>query len=132
MAINQLFFVKPSEDIVSKVCVCFGLSGVSDGKKFTKNDMFKIQTVNKLMDLVPELEEFYLPCKAKHYLYNFDENGALTILRQLLRTLEYKLVSKEKYLKSIKYIEYHIDFTNQINSPIIVDPCQPAVIDFKD
>jgi hypothetical protein len=130
MAINQLFFVKPSEDIVNKVCVCFGLNSLSDSKKFTKNDLFKLNTVNKLMELVSELEEFYLPCKAKHYLYNFDENGALTILRQLLRTTTYKLVSKEKYIKSTKYIEYHLE-TEQL----LVEqnnPNQPTIINFKD
>jgi len=130
MAINQLFFVKPSEDIVNKVCMCFGLSCVSDSKKFTKNDMFKIHTVNKLMELVSELEEFYLPCKAKHYLYNFDENGALTILRQLLRTTNFKLVSKEKYIKSTKYIEYHLE-----PEQLLVEqnnPDQPTIINFKD
>ena len=130
MAINQLFFVKPSEDIVNKVCVCFGLNSLIDNKKFTKNDLFKLNTVNKLMELVSELEEFYLPCKAKHYLYNFDENGALTILRQLLRTTTYKLVSKEKYIKSTKYIEYHLE-TEQL----LVEqnnPNQPTIINFKD
>jgi len=131
MALNQLFFVKPSEDIVNKVCVCFGLSSVSDSKKFTKNDMYKIKTVNKIMEIVLDLEEFYLPCKAKHYLYNFDENGALTILRQLLRTTNFKLVSKEKYIKSLKYIEYHIESEHIANS-IENNPNQPTVINFKD
>lgn len=130
MAINQLFFVKPSEEVVNKVCMCFGLSSVSDSKKFTKNDMFKIQTVNKLMAIIPELEEFYLPCKAKHYLYNFDENGALTILRQILRTTDFKLVSKEKYIKSTKYIEYHLE-----PEQLLVEqnnPNLPTIINFKD
>lgn len=131
MALNQLFFVKPSEDIVNKVCVCFGLSSVSDSKKFTKNDMFKIQTVNKMMALISELEEFYLPCKAKHYLYNFDENGALTILRQLLRTTIYKLVSKERYHKSIKYIEYHLE-TETVTNNENPNPNLPTIINFMD
>jgi hypothetical protein len=130
MAINQLFFVNPSEDIINKVCVCFGLCSVSDKKKFTKSDLFKIQTVNKLMLLVTELEGFYLPCKSKHYLYNFDENGALTILRQLLRTTGFKLVSKEKYLKSLKYIEYHIEPSNlQDDKPNLNEP---TIINFMD
>lgn len=130
MALNQLFFVKPSEDIVNKVCMCFGLSSVSDNKKFTKNDMFKIQTVNKMMSLISELEEFYLPCKAKQYLYNFDENGALTILRQLLRTTVYKLVSKERYHKSIKYIEYHLETEKNNNEN--PNPNLPTIINFMD
>jgi hypothetical protein len=131
MAINQLFFVKPSEDIINKVCECFGLSSVSDSKKFTKNDLFKLQTVNKLMGIVSELEEFYLPCKAKHYLYNFDENGALTILRQLLRTTNFKLVSKEKYQKSIKYIEYQLENENKVIEELN-NPNLPTIINFKD
>lgn len=129
MSINQLFFIKPTEDIVKKVCECFGLIGLDDKKKFTKNDLFKNQTVNKLMLIVPDLETVYLPCKAKHYLYNFDENGALTILRQILRTLEYKLVSKEKYIKSTKYIEYQIEKEKELEKD---NPNLPTIINFKD
>lgn len=54
----------------------------------------------------------YIPCKAKKYLSEIDEDRAITILRQLLRIYEYELAKKERVIKKKKIIFYSLQPTN--------------------
>ena len=51
---------------------------------------------------------YYILCKSKIYLNNISVKKTITLLRQLLKVYDYKLVSNDYYIKSIKYILYTI------------------------
>ena len=116
MVKNQLFKTNPPEDLCLEVVKAFGLQGFDDVTNFSKKDLEVLGTVNKLYELKPKLEEYYIPCKAKLYVNNIDHKRAITILRQFLKTQNYTLSSKEKYIKGIKYNTYTVvSITNNLN-----------------
>ena len=108
MTINQLFTKKPSKELIEKLISSFGLTGFSDDKVFSKRDIDKNDSIEKIMEFKNELSNCYLPCKRKIYLENIDYKRAITILRQCLRLYNYYIKSKEKYFNGDKLIIYQI------------------------
>lgn len=108
MTINQLFTKKPSKELIEKLISSFGLTGFSDDKVFSKRDIDKNDSIEKIMKFKNELSNCYLPCKRKIYLENIDYKRAITILRQCLRLYNYYIKSKEKYFNGDKLIIYQI------------------------
>tara|TARA_B100001094_G_C18072545_1_gene740851 strand:+ start:444 stop:845 length:402 start_codon:yes stop_codon:yes gene_type:complete len=105
---NQLFKKLPSREFIIEILKLYGLNDVSDDRSFTRNDLQKLDTVNKLIEYKTELYKYYLPCKGRLYLNELNEKNIITILRQLLKTLNYTLNSREKYIKGSKFIIYNI------------------------
>ena len=108
MTINQLFTKKPSKELIEKLIQSFGLSDFNDDRIFSRRDIDKNNTIQKIQALVSELSLCYLPCKRKIYLENIDYKRAITILRQCLRLYNYNIKSKEKYFNGDKLIIYQI------------------------
>jgi len=105
---NQLFKTIPPRELVYKVLQTFGLNGLDDTRNFTRQDINKLGTIDKIYLLKPLLEEYYLPCKARTYLNDINEKNIITILRQLIRIYGYSIVSREKYIKGNKFIIYQL------------------------
>jgi hypothetical protein len=63
------------------------------------------QILHKHLD---ELKSYYIQCKHKLYLENLNEKKMITLLRQLLRTHEYELKTREKYDNGKKFLLYTI------------------------
>ena len=57
---------------------------------------------------IEELKSYYIQCKHKLYLENLNEKKMITLLRQLLRTHDYELKTKEKYDNGKKFLLYTI------------------------
>ena len=108
MKINQLFKEKVSEEILLKLLDAFNLKGLDDDTLFSKADLVKNNVVEKVKEIKESLLQFYLPCKAKIYLEDLDENKCITLLRQILKLFQIKLVSKQKYVKNKKTTIYFI------------------------
>jgi len=110
MKINQLFTRKVDTEVLAKLLSCFGIANLNDKRYFCKHDMVHTQTVERLKAIKHELEEYYLPCKAKVYLdgTSLNEKRAVTILKQVLRLHGYYLSSKEKNVNSKKVIFYQL------------------------
>lgn len=108
MKINQLFKDKVPEDLVQKVLSCFGVRSLQDTTAFSKEDMVRTGTIEKLRKLGDELRMYYLPCKAKIYLNISSEQCGVTLLRQLLRLYDVSLESTQKYLNKKKTTLYHL------------------------
>lgn len=108
MKINQLFKDKIGEDLALKVIRSFGLTGMDDTSLFCKNDIIKNDTVQIISSLKDELEQYYLPCKAKCYLTAIDAKKCITLLRQILRLFGLKLQTRQKYVQSRKMTFYNI------------------------
>ena len=105
---DQLFKNKPDMNLVTDTIKLFGLSDFNDSTLFTKQNMIDLNTVQKMNEIIPRLQDFYLPCKSKKYLTRLDEKRCITILRQLLKQYNYNLLTKEKCIKGEKFNYYQI------------------------
>ena len=95
---DQLFKNKPELNLVIEIIRLFGLQNFDDIQLFTKQNMIELNTVEKMKDYIPRLQEFYLPCKSKIYLQDLNERKCINILRQLLKQYN-QIFSKEKICK---------------------------------
>ena len=114
---SQLFKKKPTIEILNKVLNAFEIDEFKEEYSFRKKDLINWNTVEKLNLLKDELSEYYFPCKAKQYLESIEPNRCITILRQLLRVFNYKLLSKEKYTNGDKFVLYVLCANHHIKSP---------------
>ena len=108
MKINQLFRKRVDIDTLLVVMRCFGLTSLNDKKSFCKSDLLEIGTVIQIRELIPALEEFYMPCKSRVYLENLTEKRAITVLKQILRIHGYFLASSERNFNGRKVIFYRL------------------------
>lgn len=108
MKINQLFVQHVTIDMLNLIIDCFGLNGLHDRRMFTKADMRALNTVGKMNELVPQLSDFYLPCKARIYLRNIGEKKCITILKQTLKLHRHLLLTRERNTRHIKVTRYQI------------------------
>ena len=105
---DQLFKKNPSEELFDSVLESFGLTSLEDKRSFSRKDLKYIKTVEKINKIKPKLEECYLPCKARTYLNGLNEKNVITVLRQILKTRNYTISSREKYMKGCKFIIYSL------------------------
>ncbi len=105
---NQLFRIEPNNEIINKLLICFGLDDLKDNRHFCRNDLKKLNSVEKLYKIKNELNEYYIPCKSRTYLNDLNEKNVITILRQCIKPSKYTVCSREKYLKGEKFIIYNI------------------------
>ena len=101
---DQLFKKYPSDELFKKVINSFGLKSLEDIRSFSRKDLKILKTVDQINSFKIELSECYLPCKARTYLNGLNEKNVVTILRQILRTRNYTIVSREKYMRGEKFI----------------------------
>jgi len=111
MVVNQLFIKTPPFELITRIINAFGLNDINDTREFSKIDMDKHKTLDYFHTLEKELGEYYIPCKRKEYIDNIKNivyKEAITIFRQLLKTYNYDLYSKERFIKGTKYLVYKI------------------------
>ena len=108
MKLNQLFYEIPSIETLSHLLKCFGLRSLHDSREFCKTDLVELKTVSELVEIIPELALFYLPCKANIYLNDITEKRAVTILSQNLKLFEYRLLRDERIVNQKKIIYYKL------------------------
>ncbi len=104
-----LFREKPPLELVERFLQTFGLTTLGDATWFSKQQikLFSFQ------ELLPELEPYYLPCKAAEYIYGtVNEGRAITILRHLLRAYGAQLLSSEKSRGGQKSMWYQIQYND--------------------
>ena len=99
-----IFRIIPTTIFIEEIIKSLGFFGLNDRKIFTKNDISN-EKFERILFLI---EPYYLPCKAKRFLYNINELKQITILRHLLRSQGYDLLVQEKVLYSQKVTTYQI------------------------
>tara|TARA_B100000035_G_C21019430_1_gene563352 strand:- start:81 stop:488 length:408 start_codon:yes stop_codon:yes gene_type:complete len=109
---NQNFKNNPDMNIINTLLKTFGLTDLNDDRYFTKENMKEMNTVNNINLLIPRLEEYYLPCKAKIYLKDLTEKKSITILRQFIKNYNYKLITFEKSIQGRKQLTYRLMYIN--------------------
>lgn len=142
MKSNQLFRCIVGVDDVNLLCVCIGLRGIDDDRSFTRAELERRSAVQRVLDsgLLPRLRAAYLPCKA-FYLDALEGNrariarggnvwgpelGLLTIVRQLLRLHQRRLVTSEHTFGGNRVMRYQVrrvggSDVHVTRGPVIVD-----------
>ncbi len=107
---EQLFKNIPSKEFVEDVLKLFIPNGFQDSYyQFSRKMITEKNIIEKLNLLLPQLKNYYMNCKHKKYLENLDPKKCVTILRQLLRLYDYRVVSMEKYHNGQKFLLYKIE-----------------------
>ena len=117
-----VFRERPPIELVELVLKTVGLQSISDANWFSKPQI----RLKEFEELLPQLEPYYIPCKAKDYIHKtLNVNRAITILRQLLRCYSDNLTSMEKSRGGQKNTWYQILNDNKsfdsLSDGIIID-----------
>ena len=105
---NQLFKITPPMDVVLEIIKIYGLNNLDDNRNFSRRDLSIMGTVDKIIEMKPLLEKYYLPCKSRTYLNGLNDKNVITILRQIVRPYGYLVFSREKYIRGDKFIIYQL------------------------
>jgi hypothetical protein len=108
MKINQLFNKAIPEEVALRVVQCFNLISLSDRRMFCKYDLELYGTLERLQTLVPELSQYYMPCKARTYLHELSGKKCITVLKQIIRLHGITLISRERNVQGRKVIFYQM------------------------
>lgn len=116
--IKHLFRKKPELDLVKDILRGLKFTGLTDARLFHKNDI----SLEAFEEYLVLLEPYYLPCKAKLFLRNFDSNKAITVLRHILRAHGYRLRAYEKLIQNKKQTFYQIEreFYEDLSGSLLV------------
>ncbi len=109
----QLFKRLPEAEFIDKIAQIYGIKDLDINYKFTIRDLEKNSVIERLNNLKEELNNYYLNCKFKKYVEDLTEKKSITILRHLLKVIDYKVVSHEKYSDNRKYLVYNIKNINK-------------------
>lgn len=102
---DNLFSEPMPRDIVNEALQTLHFNSIEDTRVFTLKDL-QPSLFNPALLLV---EPYYIPCKAKKYLYGeMTTYRVLTVVRQLLRSQGYGLFSQEKTVYGKKELHYQI------------------------
>lgn len=104
----KLFRNEPSRDVVEYVLRSVGLLGFHDLRWFSRDEI----KLDNLEIWLPEIESYYLPCKAKRFIHNWSSHSIITILRHLLHLHGYTLQKEERLYKGVKQMIYQIQSIN--------------------
>jgi hypothetical protein len=101
-----LFRKAPDLELVERFLqAALGLRSLHDQAWFSRS-MIRVHEAELLL---PELEPYYMPCKAKDFLFpTFTPSRALTILRHLVRAHGYDLHAQERSNGGVKSLWYSI------------------------
>ncbi len=100
-----MFREVPPKDLLLQILKTAGLQSLNDSTWFAKSSL----QLQMLEEILPELEPYYLPCKAKTYLHSsLTPSSALTILRQVLKPFGATLHAIEKSQGGSKNTWYQI------------------------
>lgn len=112
--IYQLFQRLPTIKEFDKFLKCYNISNINDNNSITYLSIKIYNTIDKLYNMLDILLEIYLPCKYK-FINSLNTKRTLTLLRQIIRLFDYKLVKYKVGNQSI----YKIEKINNNNVVII-------------
>jgi hypothetical protein len=100
----KLFRKEPSKEVVEHVLRQIGLIGFHDLRWFSRDEL----QLNTLDEWLPDIEAYYIPCKAVRFIHKWSPISIITILRHLLHTHGYTLQKEERLYKGVKQMLYQI------------------------
>lgn len=152
--INQLFAKQPPKNLILDCLCSLGFESFEDTAMISTTTMLSSRAIDMFKNLIPTLKQYYTPGKHKLYLLYTDTiasdnidttdpntialanaNGELTIkkcitiTKQLVKTIGYDLISKEKMVDGSKVLYYKIT-TLDAKKNMKNKPMQPVIIRF--
>jgi hypothetical protein len=117
----QLFRTKVDESLLSDLLACYGLEGLIDVRFFSREDLKRIGTVEKVGTVADRLRACYISYKASTYFDgDLTEKRCITILRQVLRLYDFRLQTKERYHSGKKTIYYRLQSMRDDGTRVVV------------
>lgn len=115
---KKIFRSHPPKELIEASLQTMHLTGLTDSTWFSKSCI----NLQALEELLPELEPYYLPCKAKEYLHNpLTPARGLVIIRQLLDTQKISVTKKERSCINVKEVWYQIQKDFVVDQQILVE-----------
>ncbi len=132
MSKDQLFKKIPDDQLLLDVLNLFGIKDLNDTHTFSKNEIKNLDVMNKILTLKDRLAECYVTCKFRQYFNFVEEKNLITLLRQILKTRNMNIVSKEKYLKGTKFLTYNLQSYSKPNDSSLQDGSgNPVTVTFN-
>ena len=100
----KLFRKEPPREFVEGLLRRMGFLGFGDLRWFSRDEI----RLDTLEEWLPELESYYLPCKAKRFLYEWADGSVITVMRHILHVHDYTLQKEERLSKGVKQMLYQI------------------------
>jgi hypothetical protein len=101
----QVFREIPPLELVEEVFRTFTLAGLDDTNWFSKISL----NMQELEVLLPQIEPYYIPCKAKEFLHpKLTPIRGITILRHLCKIHSIHLTASERTCAGVKGTWYQI------------------------
>jgi hypothetical protein len=105
IARDNLFRDHISKEKVKEVLQLLKFNGPTDSRLFTIKDI----NISNFDMAILILEPYYIPCKAKKYLYgDLTPHRVLTVLRQILKHIGFTLYGQERTIGRKKETFYQI------------------------
>ena len=100
-----MFRKQPPIELVEQVFRSLKLGKLTEKRWFSKEDI----SLESLEEWLPDLEPYYLPCKAERYLRkDLDRSRVITILRHLLKVHSIPLNVQERMVNGHKTTLYQV------------------------
>jgi hypothetical protein len=100
----KLFRKDPPREFVEDLLRKLGFIGLGDLRWFSRDEV-RLDTIEEWL---PELEAYYLPCKAKRFIHTWAEGSVITVMRHVLHVHDYTLQKEERLYKGVKQTLYQI------------------------
>ena len=100
----KLFRKEPSRATVETFLKEMGFLGFHDLRWFSRDEI-RLDTIETWL---PDLESYYLPCKAKRFLHIWSDVTPITVLRHILHSHGYDLQKEERLYRGGKTMLYQI------------------------
>ncbi len=117
-----IFRHPPPLELVLQILQTTGVQSLHDTTTFLKEGIH----LQDFEDLLPQLEPYYIPCKASEYIHTtLTPKRAITILRHILRVHGVTLLTIEKSASNQKILWY------QLEAPSVPIPEEGITIQFS-
>jgi hypothetical protein len=114
----KVFRKTPPVDLIERILVTLGIKGIQDTTWFSKSCIH----LTEFEELLPEIEPYYIPCKAKEYIHiDMSSSKVITIIRHLLASQGTKLDYQEKTTNGVKNIWYRISYDKKLVGEAIIE-----------
>ena len=123
MTLNQFFKKRPTIELVLEILKLLKINNLEETKykSFSKNDITQA-VLSELENKRYIFQDYYIKCKYDIYFTFLDQKKVVTILRQCLKAIDYKLTSRKEYISGKRIIVYSVLNTKDIESKNVSEP----------